>query len=260
MRGRVFEAIPQWAQQAIPGVSGLWAPDIAYFNKRYHLYYACSTFGSNRSAIGLVTNVTLDPQSPQFEWQDQGMVVMSEPADDFNAIDANHVADRNGKHWLTFGSFWSGIKLLALDPEPAEAAPRRPALALHRDRCRAGAPGAIEAPFIIARDSYYYLFVSFDYCCRGVSSSYYIVVGRSKQVTGPYVGRDGKSMMAGYGTLVLQGNRRFPGPGHNAVLRLERPRTISSTMPTMRKQTAARRCASRPSRGPATVGRPSHYR
>jgi arabinan endo-1,5-alpha-L-arabinosidase len=220
VRGRVFEAIPPWAQQAIPGVSGLWAPDIAYFNERYHLYYACSTFGSNRSAIGLVTNATLDPQSPQFEWQDQGMVVMSEPADDFNAIDANHVQDRDGKHWLTFGSFWSGIKLLALDPATGKPRPgERRILSLASRPVPERAPGAIEAPFIIGRDGYYYLFVSFDYCCRGVSSSYYIVVGRSRQVTGPYVGRDGKSMMAGYGTLVLQGNRRFHGPGHNAVLR-----------------------------------------
>jgi len=220
LRGKVFETIPQWAQEAVPGIAGLWAPDIAYFNDRYYLYYACSTFGSNQSAIGLATNATLDPQSPQFSWQDRGLVVMSQRGDDFNAIDANHIQDRDGKHWLCFGSFWSGIKLIALDPTTGK--PRsgdKRILSLASRPVPAKAPGAIEAPFIIERDGYYYLFTSFDYCCRGVNSSYYVVVGRSKHVAGPYAGRDGKGMMQGYGTLLLQGNRRFHGPGHNAVLR-----------------------------------------
>jgi arabinan endo-1,5-alpha-L-arabinosidase len=72
---------------------------------------------------------------------------------------------------------------------------------------------------MIERDGYYYLFTSFDYCCRGVSSSYYVVVGRAKNVLGPYLGKDGKSQLDGYGTVVLQGNRRYRGPGHPAVLR-----------------------------------------
>lgn len=220
VRGKVFDAIPAWAEQAIPGIAGLWAPDIAYFNDQYHLYYACSTFGSNRSAIGLVTNRKLDPQSPQFSWQDRGLVVASQPGDDFNAIDPNHLQDREGKHWLSLGSFWSGIKLIALDPATGKPAPgeqRRWALASRPVPQKA--PGAIEAPFIIERDGSYYLFVSFDYCCRGINSSYYMVVGRSRHVTGPYVGRDGRKMSDGYGTLLLEGNRRFHGPGHNAVLR-----------------------------------------
>lgn len=220
LRGSVFSAIPQWAQDAVPGTRGMWAPDISYFNNQYHLYYSCSTFGSNRSVIGLATNATLDPQSPQFEWQDRGLVVMSKQGDDFNAIDSNHIQDRDGRHWLTLGSFWSGIKLFALDPvtgkPPAE---NRQIYSLASRPAPEKAPGAIEAPFMIERDGYYYLFASFDYCCRGVSSSYYIVVGRSKQVTGPFAGRDGKPMTDGHGTLLLQGNRDFRGPGHSAFLR-----------------------------------------
>ena len=220
LQGSVFESIPEWARRAVPGVRSLWAPDIAWFNGRYHLYYACSTFGSNRSAIGLATNATLDPDSPQFEWRDEGLVIASDRGDDFNAIDANHVIDREGNHWLCLGSFWSGIKLFPLDPSTGKLLSgdrRRYSLAARP--APEGAPGAIEAPFIIERDGYYYLFVSFDYCCRGVHSSYYIVVGRSKSILGPYVGRDGRPMVHGYGTLVLQGNRRFRGPGHQAVLR-----------------------------------------
>jgi arabinan endo-1,5-alpha-L-arabinosidase len=220
LNGRVFESIPQWAQDAVPGTLGMWAPDIAYFNGRYHLYYSCSTFGSNRSVIGLASNKTLDRQSPDFKWEDRGLVVKSERDDDFNAIDANHLIDRDGRHWLCLGSFWSGIKLFPLDPETGKPFPndsRKYSLASRP--APHDAPSAIEAPFMIERGGYYYLFTSFDYCCRGASSSYYIVVGRSRDVLGPYLGRDGKSQMAGYGTVVLRGNRRFRGPGHQAVLR-----------------------------------------
>jgi arabinan endo-1,5-alpha-L-arabinosidase len=220
LNGRVFDEIPKWARDAVPGTRGTWAPDIAYFNGLYHLYYSCSTFGSNHSAIGLVTNKTLDRASKDFKWEDRGLVVKSERGDDFNAIDSNHLIDRDGKHWLCLGSFWSGIKLFPLDPKTGKPFPgdqRKYSLA--RRPAPEDAPGAIEASFMIERDGYYYLFTSFDYCCRGAASSYYIVVGRSREVTGPYVGRDGKSQMGGYGTVVLQGNRRFRGPGHQAVLR-----------------------------------------
>lgn len=219
LRGAVFEAIPGWAAEAVPGTRGIWAPDVAWFNGRYHLYYSCSTFGSNRSVIGLATNATLDPGSADFAWEDQGLVTASNRNDEFNAIDPNHVVDRDGGHWLVFGSFWSGIKMLALDP--ATGKPPHGGRELRSLVSRPvpdGAPGAVEAPFMIERAGYYYLFVSFDYCCRGVDSSYYIVVGRAKQPGGPFVGRDGRAMMDGYGTLLLDGNRRFRGPGHNAVL------------------------------------------
>lgn len=220
LHGHVFDAIPQWAQKAVPGTRGTWAPDIAYFNGRYHLYYSCSTFGSNRSAIGLVTNETLDRRSPEFRWEDQGLVIESRRDDDFNAIDANHLADRDGNHWLSLGSFWSGIKLFQLDGATGKvAANGQRKYSLATRPAPEGAPRAIEAPFMIERGGYYYLFSSFDYCCRGVSSSYYIVVGRSRDVTGPYAGKDGKLQMDGYGTVVLRGDRRYRGPGHVAVLR-----------------------------------------
>ena len=221
LHGHVLDSIPQWAQAAVPGTRGTWAPDISYFNGRYHLYYSCSTFGSNRSVIGLVTNRTLDRGSPDYRWEDQGLAVESHENDDFNAIDANHLLDRDGKHWLCLGSFWSGIKLFPLDGATGKVLPKGDKYSLASRPVPAGAPSAIEAPFMIERDGYHYLFTSFDYCCRAASSSYYVVVGRSRSVTGPYVGRDGKSQMDGYGTVVLRGDRRYRGPGHVAVLRDE---------------------------------------
>jgi arabinan endo-1,5-alpha-L-arabinosidase len=220
LQGKVFESIPEWAARAVPGTGGLWAPDIAYFNGRFHLYYSVSTFGSNRSAIGLATNKTLDSSSKEFAWRDEGLVVSSSPGDDFNAIDANHVIDAEGNHWLSLGSFWSGLKLFPLDSNTGKLPrgdTRRYSIASRP--APEGAPGAIEAPFIIHRNGFYYLFASYDYCCRGANSSYYIVVGRAERIIGPYLGKDRKSMNDGYGSLLLRGNRRFRGPGHCAVLR-----------------------------------------
>jgi arabinan endo-1,5-alpha-L-arabinosidase len=145
-------------------------------------------------------------------------VLMSTPDDDFNAIDSNHIVDRDGNHWLSIGSFWSGLKLFPLDPATGKPRPgdtRKFSIASRP--APENAPGAVEAPFIVARGDYYYLFASYDYCCRGTSSTYYTVVGRSKDITGPYAGRDGKSMQDGYGTMILRGNRRYRGPGHVAV-------------------------------------------
>jgi arabinan endo-1,5-alpha-L-arabinosidase len=226
LHGHVLDSIPEWAQAAVPGTRGAWAPDIAYFNGRYHLYYSCSTFGSNRSAIGLVTNKTLDRGSRDYRWEDHGLVIESHRDDDFNAIDANHLADRDGKHWLCLGSFWGGIKLFPLDSATGKVMPNGHKYSLASRPVPENAPSAIEAPFMIERDGYYYLFSSFDYCCRGASSSYYVVVGRSRNVTGPYIGRDGKSQMDGYGTVVLRGDRRYRGPGHVAVLRDDSPSGI----------------------------------
>ena len=77
---------------------------------------------------------------------------------------------------------------------------------------------AIEAPFITYKDGYYYLFVSFDQCCKGVDSTYNMRVGRAKTIAGPYADRAGVPMLKGGGTLLLQGKKDWRGPGHNAIL------------------------------------------
>jgi arabinan endo-1,5-alpha-L-arabinosidase len=80
--------------------------------------------------------------------------------------------------------------------------------------------GAIEAPFIVMHGEYWYHFVSFDFCCRGPQSTYRIMVGRSKAVTGPYVDKQGKSMMEGGGFELLAAGEdgQWVGPGHCAVV------------------------------------------
>jgi arabinan endo-1,5-alpha-L-arabinosidase len=215
--GNVFDRIPEWALEEVPGARGIWAPDIAYLRGRYLLYYSVSTFGKNRSVIGLATNQTLDPKSPDYRWVDEGKVVGSTPDDDWNAIDPNLAVDEKGRPWLVWGSFWDGIKMRRLDPDTGKLSGSDTRLYSLASR-RPQKPPAIEAPFIVRRGGYYYLFASFDLCCRGKDSSYKIVVGRAPEITGPYRDRDGKPMLEGGGTLVLEGTQAWRGPGHQAVL------------------------------------------
>ncbi len=215
--GHVFDAVPQWALKEIPGARGIWAPDISYVQGKFLLYYSVSTFGSNQSVIGLITNQTLNPGSPNYRWMDEGLVIRSTREDDWNAIDPNLVVGENGDMWLALGSFWGGIKMRRLDPKTGKLSQEDTSLYSLASR-RPLEPPAIEAPFIVRHKKYYYLFVSFDFCCRGKDSSYKITVGRSNKITGPYFDRDGKPMMAGGGTLLLAGSGAWRGPGGQSVL------------------------------------------
>ncbi len=221
-RGHVFDKLPDWATRLIPGTRGLWAPDIARVDGRYRLYYSVSTFGSNRSAIGLTTNATLDPGAPDYKWNDEGVVVESTLESNFNAIDPNFVVDRDGRHWLSLGSFWSGIKLFELDPKTGKLLKRgaTPYSIASRPAPR-NAAAALEAPFILTRPDHYYLFVSYDFCCKGVHSTYYVVVGRAREITGPYLGKDGSKLLEGGGTVFIRWqdpSERYRGQGHNGWL------------------------------------------
>ena len=217
--GDVFAHLPEWAVKDVPGLRGLWAPDVSYFNGRYYLYYSASTFGSNHSSIGLATNETLDSSSDKYRWVDQGKVIGSNIDDDWNAIDPNVVFDEHNQPWLAFGSFWGGIKLRKLEQATGKLSSQDQNLYSLASRPRtSSSPGAIEAPNIIRKNGYYYLFVSFDLCCRGANSTYNIRVGRARRLTGPYIDRSGKAMIDGGGTLVVGGAGRWTGPGHCAVL------------------------------------------
>ena len=224
--GSVFEELPEWAPIEIPGTRGIWAPDISYFNGRYHLYYSISTFGKNNSAIGLATNKTLNRESSNYEWVDHGMVVRStRGVDDFNAIDANIAIEDENNIWLSWGSFWGGIMMRKIDPTTGLLSDEdttlyklcsRPRLQEH---VTPPVEGAVEAPFIVKKSDDWYLFVSFDLCCRGADSTYNIVVGRSKDITGPYFDKDGVPMSQGGGSVVVKATSdNWKGPGHCAVL------------------------------------------
>ncbi|WP_271190600.1 arabinan endo-1,5-alpha-L-arabinosidase, partial [Dactylosporangium matsuzakiense] len=160
--GAAFPSGASWTLPYTGNSPSLWAPDISYRNGRYVMYYAASTFGSNHSAIFLATS----PTGAAGSWTNQGLVIESRTADNFNAIDPNLYVDDQGRWWLSFGSFWSGIKLVQLDP----ATGKRSDSTIRAIAGRNG--GAIEAPFVSKHGAYYYQYVSFDLCCKGASSTY----------------------------------------------------------------------------------------
>jgi arabinan endo-1,5-alpha-L-arabinosidase len=212
---RLFEQgrAPAWHEELVPGNRGyLWAPDVIQLGENFFVYYSVSTFGKNTSAIGLAVGDTLDPTSPQWKWEDRGPVLLSRRSDRYNAIDPAVFHDgTDGTLWMVFGSFWDGIHLVKLDPKTGlrrspESAPIRLATAPE-----------IEAPFLHRRGSFYYLFLNWGKCCRGVDSTYEIRVGRSRSVAGPYLDRNGADLREGGGTLVLASEDRWIGPGHASI-------------------------------------------
>jgi arabinan endo-1,5-alpha-L-arabinosidase len=207
--GPVFATNPAWIRSEVPKADHLWAPDVAQFGGQYHLYYSASSFGSRDSCIGHATTPNLDTPV----WTDHGAVICTETSNDYNAIDPNVVLDDAGQAWLSFGSFWSGLKIIPLTESGARSGSTLIPIA-----SRLPDEEAIEAPYIVRHGGYYYLFVSFDLCCRDTSSTYKIFVGRSTSVTGPYVDADGTPLLDGGGTQVLVGDSRWRGPGHNSVL------------------------------------------
>ena len=213
--GRVFEDTPKWLKEAVPGVGDLWAPDISFWNGKWHLYYSGSTFGKNRSSIGLATNLTLDKDSPDYKWMDEGEVIRSTSGDNWNAIDPNLAFDEKGQPWLAFGSYWSGLKMRKIDAATGklDETDRK----LYPLATRFVNNGSIEASFIIRHADYFYLFASFDACCQGTNSTYNVRVGRAETITGPYLDRDDKAMLEGGGTLILSAYDRWKGPGHNGI-------------------------------------------
>lgn len=226
-RDCVLVDIPLWTHDSVPGFeSHIWAPDVIKYKGKWYMAYSCSTFGKNTSAIGLLSNTSLADKKV---WKDEGCIVASHEKDNYNAIDPNFVIDYEDQLWLTFGSFWDGIQMVRLDStmhvmkgeKPKTIARRHPVgftSAESNPTSQFAGPNAIEAPFIFRHSGYYYLFVSWDYCCRGMNSNYRVAVGRSRNVNGPYVDRNGRDMLDGGGELIIEGDKKeYEAMGHCAV-------------------------------------------
>lgn len=219
---------PAWAAAAVPGYdpgNWSWAPDVAYFNGKYHLYYSVSSWGSIDSVIGLFTSTSLVTPS----WIDQGKVVQSDantqvvPETDttaYNCIDPSILVDTNGSVWMSFGSYSSGILVTQLDPATGKRMNTNSLLATQVANNAAGGGwgSSIEGSFLYQRGGYYYLFVNYGGCCAGIDSTYNVRVGRSLNVTGPYLDKNGVSMVNSGGTMLLESTGRYIGPGHPGIL------------------------------------------
>jgi arabinan endo-1,5-alpha-L-arabinosidase len=210
--GSVLPNGATWATAYSGNVRDVWAPDVSFHAGLYYLYYAVSTFGSNKSAIGLATS----PSAAAGSWTDRGLVYDSATSSDYNAIDPSLAVDAAGRWWLSFGSWWTGIKMIQIDPATGKQ------LASNRTRYnlarRTSTSLGIEAPFVVQHGGFFYLFSSWDLCCRGVNSTYRVMVGRSTSINGSYTDRAGVALTSGGGTEIVATHGRFIGPGGQSVL------------------------------------------
>ncbi len=213
---------PAWTTNAVIGFTGyFWAPDIAYFNGRYNLYYACSSWGTINSAIGLVTSPSLT--SPV--WTDQGKVIQSNyptttntDLTAYNCIDPSIMVDTNGTVWMSFGSYSDGILIMQLNPATGKRFTASSPIYRVANNGKVFFSNTEEASCLYQHGGYYYLFVNFGGCCAGVDSTYNIRVGRSPNVIGPYFDKAGINMTNGGGAMVLESTARYIGPGHPAIM------------------------------------------
>lgn len=196
--GDVFVLPPRWKSQGF-----LWAPDVSHHDGRYWLYYAYSTWGDPNPCIGLAT-----ADHPAGPWEDLGRPVFcSDDVGVRNSIDP-FVWAQGGDRTMIWGSF-HGIYAVALSDDGTHAVGERVRLADER----------FEAPYLIERDGWYYLFLSSGSCCDGAASTYITWVGRSEHLLGPYLDEQGRDLRFGGGSVVLFRNDDWVGPGHNAVVR-----------------------------------------
>ena len=207
----VFSEVPAWGKEAVPGVRNPWAPDISFRDGRFWLYYSLSTFGSQHSAIGLATAERPDAET----WRDEGLVFQSRRGDPYNAIDPCAFSDTKGKLWLVFGSFWKGLFALPLDPKTGKPVPDA------APKCVAARPEgtAIEAPILMEKGGWIYLFAAIDFCCRGAGSTYKTIVGRARSMHGPFLDKKTVPLTEGGGTVLTVSGPRWRGPGHPGLAR-----------------------------------------
>ncbi|MBP3305527.1 MAG: family 43 glycosylhydrolase [Oscillospiraceae bacterium] len=200
-----------WQEEEIPG-GNLVAPGVYKLGDQYCLYYAVTTGGSQRSFIGLLTNTTLDRTDPNYKWVDKGIVICSYQGDPYNCIDPNVIIDEDGQPWLVWGSWWTGIYMRKLDINTGYLDETDPEL--HHLGSQGSSATGVEAPYIIYRDGYYYLFVAQGDMGKG---TYQFAVSRSESIFGPYVDRQGRKALDGYYSPVTSQQEGVTNPGHASV-------------------------------------------
>ncbi|MBC8066109.1 MAG: arabinan endo-1,5-alpha-L-arabinosidase, partial [Chlorobia bacterium] len=212
--GPILSRAPEWLRKQIPQQRSTWAPAAIKVGSTLRVYYCASErFGANGSVIGLVENQNFDPERPLVGWQDKGKLLESKAGvDNFNAIDPDVFVDREGRHWMAYGSYWGGLFMVELDAKTGLLkSPGSPPKHVASNTGERGNP--LEAPVLSYHDGYYYLYVVYGLAAQGVRSTYRMMVGRSKSITDPFVGFDGKPMTEGGHTDVLKSSPPMFAPG-----------------------------------------------
>ncbi|HEU5015658.1 MAG TPA: family 43 glycosylhydrolase [Roseiflexaceae bacterium] len=217
--GDAFSTVPSWGE----ATSGMWAPEVDYFNGKYYLYYTMTdvkpaTSGvancDSDSAIGVATSA-----SPTGPWTDHGSPVVAPRQNGsgcnfFWTYDPDVIVAQDGQKYIYYGSYYGGIQARPLS---ADGFSTTAATAV-----QVTIPNRYEGTEVVFHDGYYYLFGSAANCCNGPLTGYSIFAGRSTSPTGPFVDKQGVSLLAGRvgGTPVISMNgNRWVGPGHNTVFK-----------------------------------------
>jgi arabinan endo-1,5-alpha-L-arabinosidase len=211
--GDAFSARPSWVKSD----AGLWAPDIEYFNGEYYLYYTASDTDPNHdgngdgSAIGVATS-----PSPAGPWNDSGTPAVEQGANGGPGrwVFDPDVIEANGQRYIYFGSYFGGVFVRTLSADGLHSDPASQVMVAIDNK--------FEGANIYLHNGYYYLFLSATNCCNGPLTGYSVFAGRSANPTGPFVDKEGVSLLAGRagGTPVISMNgNRWVGMGHNAVFR-----------------------------------------
>ena len=191
------------------------APDVVKIGDRYLIAYGSTgggLGGGHDGRINTMWNKTLDPKSPDFKYSEPIIVAESKNMEDNDAIDPGLLLDpTDGRLWVSYGTYFGFIRIVELDPKTGKRVEGNKAIDIAID---------CEATDLIYRDGWYYLLGTHGTCCDGANSTYNIVVGRSKKVTGPYVDNMGRDMIKGGGKMVLAAGGRVNGPGHFGLLDL----------------------------------------
>jgi arabinan endo-1,5-alpha-L-arabinosidase len=183
------------------------APDAMKIGDRYLVVYGATGGGSaHKGAILTMWNKTLDPKSPDFKYSEPVMVASSDGYEDNDAIDPGLMLDpTTGRLWLSYGTYFGFTRVVELDPKTGE-------------RVKGNKPVNVaidcEASGLVHHGDWYYVLAAHGSCCDGANSTYNIVVGRSKKVTGPFVDNVGRDMLEGGGKMVAATRGKLIGPGH----------------------------------------------
>jgi arabinan endo-1,5-alpha-L-arabinosidase len=185
------------------------APDVLKIGDRYLVIYGATgggLGGGHNGRILTMWNKTLDPKSPDFKYSEAIEVASSDGLEDNDAIDPSLLLDpTTGRLWVSYGTYFGNIRMIEIDPQTGKRVDGNVPLDIAID---------CEATDLIYRDGWYYLLGTHGTCCDGVNSTYNIVVGRSRTVTGPYLDNVGRDMKAGGGKMVIAAGDRVVGPGH----------------------------------------------
>ena len=200
--GQAFASKPSWKSNG-----GLWAPEVVLVNGKYHLYYAYSTWGDPNPGVGVA--IAEEPQGP---FVDKGKLFLSKEVDVPNSIDPFYW-EEEGKKFLFWGSFSQATNQGTYGIPLSNDGLVVPDLS----KKFKVAAGDFEAVVIHKRNGYYYFIGSKGSCCEGAKSTYHVLVGRSNNLEGPYLDKEGNDLKErGNGTLLLKGNQKFVGTGHTS--------------------------------------------